>query len=264
MYRVRGADQNEYGPISADVLRDWFRHRRLLASSLIQAEGTGEWKPLSSFPEFTDLLAEPQSASPPPIPLATAKPAETSRMATSSLVLGILGFVTCGITAIIGLVLGIVSMVKINREPGRLKGKGVAQAGIIVSSIALLLMVIIGVLAPTIIKTGRAKTDSLGCLINLKQISLAARMYSMDHDNVFPKDFISMSNELASPRVLICNADFGKIKADDWTRVGPRNISYEYLVPGRKAAEVADSPAFRCPIHGHIILGDGTARPAMK
>jgi hypothetical protein len=264
MYRVKGADQNEYGPISADVLRDWFRNRRLAASSLVQLEGTEDWKPLSSFPEFTDLLSLTGLSSPPPVPLPSANPPQTSSLATSSLVLGILGFVTCGITAIVGLILGIVSTIKINRNPGRLKGKGLAKAGIILSSIALIAVIIAAVLAPRIFNASRAKTASIGCIVNLKQISLAARMYSMDHNNVFPMNYVSMSNELVSPNVLVCNADFGKSKASDWSRLGPRNISYEFLVPGRKESEIAQTPAFRCPVHRHVAMGDGSIQQAKK
>ncbi|MDB6031198.1 MAG: hypothetical protein JWM16_1536 [Verrucomicrobiales bacterium] len=261
MYRVRGADQNEYGPISADVVRDWFRNRRLVASSLIRLEGTEEWKPLSSFPEFADLLVTTGASNPPPISAVPAKPPQTSSLATSSLVLGILGFVTCGITAIIGLILGIVSTKKINRDSGRLKGKGLAKAGIIVSSVALAAVFVGGVLLPAIFKNRGPKAE---CITNLKQISLAARMYSMDHNNVFPMDYLSMSNELVTPKVLVCSSDSRKSRASGWSELGPRNISYEFLVPGKKEADIAQSPAFRCPVHGHVVLGDGSIQPAKK
>jgi hypothetical protein len=259
MYRVRGDDQNEYGPVSADVVRDWFRKRRLVAASLVQREGSAEWKPLSEFPEFVELLVEPVNSGPPPIPLSSRKPPETSRLAKSSFILGILGFVTCGLTAVVGLILGIISTIKISRDPGRFKGKGLAIAGIILSSMALICVA----MSPIFFKKFRAKAESASCIVNLKQISLAARMYSMDHNGVFPSSFLVMSNGLAHPKVLICNADFGKSRADEWSQVGSRNISYDYLVPGRKEAEIAQSPAFRCPVHGHVVLGDGSIGPSV-
>ena len=57
MYKLIGGDQKEYGPVSADELRHWIAEGRLSAQSLVQAEGGGEWKPVSSFPEFAGALA---------------------------------------------------------------------------------------------------------------------------------------------------------------------------------------------------------------
>ncbi len=73
-----------------------------------------------------------------PAPLgghASGEP-HTSGMAIASLVLGILG-----ITALLGLILGIVSLVQINRSRGRLRGQGLAIAGICVSAFALLVLI---------------------------------------------------------------------------------------------------------------------------
>ena len=57
MYRIIGGNQKEYGPVTADELRRWIAEGRLSAQSLVQAEGSGDWKPLSSFPEFAGALA---------------------------------------------------------------------------------------------------------------------------------------------------------------------------------------------------------------
>ena len=59
-YKVIGGDQKEYGPASAEELRQWLTAGRLNAQSLVQAEGSSEWKPLASFPEFADLFAGAQ------------------------------------------------------------------------------------------------------------------------------------------------------------------------------------------------------------
>jgi hypothetical protein len=73
MYKIIGGDRKEYGPVSAEDLRRWIAEGRLNAQSSIQSEGSAEWKPLSTFPEFADLLeaqvgqAPPAGASPPPI-----------------------------------------------------------------------------------------------------------------------------------------------------------------------------------------------------
>ena len=59
-YKVIGGDQKEYGPASAEELRQWFAAGRLNAQSLVQVEGSSEWKPLASFSEFADLFAGAQ------------------------------------------------------------------------------------------------------------------------------------------------------------------------------------------------------------
>jgi hypothetical protein len=52
MYKIIGANQVEYGPITADQLRQWIAEGRINAQTLIQPEGATDWKPLSQFPEF--------------------------------------------------------------------------------------------------------------------------------------------------------------------------------------------------------------------
>lgn len=55
MYKIIGADGKEYGPITAEQLRQWIAEGRANAQSQILAEGTTEWRPLSEFPEFAAL-----------------------------------------------------------------------------------------------------------------------------------------------------------------------------------------------------------------
>src|SRR6266851_10317814 len=69
---------------------------------------------------------------------APATPAKTSGLAIASLVLGILGFCSFGLTALVGLILGIVSLARINRSNSALKGWGLALAGTVLSAVFLL------------------------------------------------------------------------------------------------------------------------------
>ena len=89
-------------------------------------------------------------------------PPESSGMAKASLVLGLLGLLTCGITArlvlgllgllaygitaIVGLILGIVSLNRIKTSNGRWGGKGMATGGIGVSSITIVIAAIVNLL----------------------------------------------------------------------------------------------------------------------
>ena len=56
MYKIIGADQKEYGPVSADQLRQWIAEGRASGASLVRPEGATEWQPLSAFPEFAEAL----------------------------------------------------------------------------------------------------------------------------------------------------------------------------------------------------------------
>jgi hypothetical protein len=56
MYKIIGADQKEYGPVTAEQLRQWVVEGRVNGQTSIWAEGATDWKPLSAFPEFATLL----------------------------------------------------------------------------------------------------------------------------------------------------------------------------------------------------------------
>lgn len=70
MYKIIGADKKEYGPVSADQLREWIQQGRVSGQTLAQAEGQTDWRPVDAFPEFADALA---TRSPAPLsPFAAA------------------------------------------------------------------------------------------------------------------------------------------------------------------------------------------------
>jgi len=65
MYKIIGGDHREYGPVPAEDVARWIAEGRLGPQSLIQLEGTGEWKPVLQYPEFAEELAG-QRREPPP------------------------------------------------------------------------------------------------------------------------------------------------------------------------------------------------------
>lgn len=76
MYRVKGADQKEYGPVSFEQVQQWIRENRLNRFSLVEKDGEPGWKPLAQFPEFADLVPPPPSGTPPTaVPGTEAHPA---------------------------------------------------------------------------------------------------------------------------------------------------------------------------------------------
>ena len=190
-YKVIGSDLKQYGPVSAEDLRKWIAEGRLNAQTRVQIEGTDEWKLLTEVPELEEALRNRV----PPLPTtASAVPTKTSGLAVTSLVLGVLGLFTCGITALVGLILGIIAMIKVSNSRGALRGGGTALAGIIVSGIFLLMIPIFAAMLLPALAAAKQKAQEINCISNEKQLALAVRIYSNENTNHFP------------PAVMWCDA----------------------------------------------------------
>jgi hypothetical protein len=186
MYKVIGADQKEYGPVSTEDLRRWIAEGRANSQTKVKPEGATELQSLGSLPEFASDFAKAGPPSPaPPLPTQAVE-AKTSGMAISSLVLGILGLLTCGITALIGLILGIVALVRVRKSQGRLSGSGLAIAGIIVSAVFILLVPVSVALTLPAFAQAKQKAQRVKCANSLKQLALAAQIYANDNKEQFP------------------------------------------------------------------------------
>jgi TM2 domain-containing membrane protein YozV len=150
MYKIIGADGQPYGPVSADQIRRWLTENRVNALTLLQSEGSPEWKPMGSFPEFAaDLNAVPPPVSnvPPPIGALASTIATRASNKVPAGVCGILlgglgvhkfilgytgaglimllvglvgGMLTCGVATglvhLIGLIEGIIYLCKTDEE----------------------------------------------------------------------------------------------------------------------------------------------------
>jgi uncharacterized membrane protein len=55
-YTIIGGDQKEYGPITADDVRQWIAEGRLNEQTQIKVEGAAEFRPLGTFAEFGDAF----------------------------------------------------------------------------------------------------------------------------------------------------------------------------------------------------------------
>lgn len=107
----------------------------------------------------------------------------------------------------------------------------------------------------------KEKAEAIACVNNLKQFALAARIWALANDGVFPPDIPSMRIELSTPKILVCPADRTREAAKDWASYTPAHCSYEYLAPS--GSEVDYSRVLsRCPIHGTIGMCDGSVQRA--
>ncbi|MHC4084155.1 MAG: DUF4190 domain-containing protein [Planctomycetota bacterium] len=118
-------------------------------------------------------------------PLPSAK---TSGLAIASLILGICGIFTCGLTAIVGLILGIAGLCAISKRAEQLKGKGLAIAGIVISAICIVVVPIITLmmlLMPALTRAKMQAKDFVSMSL-ANQICIAMEMYCDENDGRFP------------------------------------------------------------------------------
>jgi hypothetical protein len=149
MYKIIGADQNEYGPITAEQVRQWMAEGRLNGLSKIQVDGSGEWKLLREMPEFAGQLPSPPpislGAAPQPSPVlrGSAAPPVNNPLAGWALGMGIASLVCCflPVLSLVSIVLGTIALAQIKQNP-RQGGQAMATGGIVLGCISLLMAVI--------------------------------------------------------------------------------------------------------------------------
>ncbi len=95
----------------------------------------------------------------------------------------------------------------------------------------------------------------IGCVNNLKQLGIAYRLWANDHGDKFPfastnadgslawvnssevfRHFQVMSNELVTPKVLVCRADKKRKVATDFLQFSNTNLSYFVGLDAREDA----------------------------
>jgi hypothetical protein len=143
MYKIIGADQKEYGPVSAEQIRQWIAEGRVNGQTKAQAADSTEWKNMAEVAEFSDVLPKAPLAAPtlalPGKPRA-AQPAN-SQLAVWSFITGVVSLLCCCgwyLVAPVAIVLGGVALSQLKSHP-ELTGGGFAIAGIILGVAAILI-----------------------------------------------------------------------------------------------------------------------------
>ena len=238
------------GPISSEKLKDFAARGLIKTTDLLKTESSDQWvspsqikglfpdnagieelpplpdtefpsalEPTNSPPPFpsgqtgtTPPFPSGQTGMTPPFPSGQTGMTKNCGLATTSLVLGILSFCLSIITAIPGLITGIMGLRQINETASagsvRLTGKGKAITGIILSSINialfLILLIAVGLLLPAIQQARQAARRSTAGN-QLKMIALGFHSYADQHDpTLFPGDIYDANGmPLLSWRVKI-------------------------------------------------------------
>jgi hypothetical protein len=208
-----------------------------------------------------------------------------SGMANASLVLGIVSLVVCFVgapAAIAAITLGHIAHHRARKQPDSYEGTGVAIAGFITGYVALLLTLL---LLP-VLSAAAAKARRISCANNLMQVGISFRLWSTDHGGQFPfnvpaktggtlefatqdadgfdtnawRHLQVLSGELANPVVLLCPADPVKRRAPNFTAFGPDNVSYQLHTGTNVDEDHPNTVLARCPIHGTVLLCDGSVQ----
>jgi prepilin-type processing-associated H-X9-DG protein len=107
-------------------------------------------------------------------------------MAIASLICGLAGFVTCGLAGLVGIITGIVAVVRANNEPHRYGGKGLAIGGICAGGVSLIMIpMMIAILLPSLSRA-RELSKQLVCGANMKGIGTSMLIYANDYDGQVP------------------------------------------------------------------------------
>ncbi|MCF7955743.1 MAG: DUF4190 domain-containing protein [Phycisphaerae bacterium] len=139
---------------------------------------------------------------------AVAEPAKTSGLAIASLVCGILSVFTCFITAIPAIIMGIISLVKINKSQGRQKGMGLAIAGIAMPVIVLpIFAMLLAIFMPAFGKV-KVLSERLVCGTNMKGMANAMNVYAFDYGDKYPTGSqwcdLLMTHAGVGPQSFVC------------------------------------------------------------
>ena len=114
--------------------------------------------------------------------------------AIASLVLGILSIPTIGLLlvgAMTGVILGVVALVKANREPEEYGGKGMAITGIVLAAVSILIMpMVIGIVAaiaiPSLLRA-RVSANEAAALGDVRTVIAAEAAYQTENAGYFDR-----------------------------------------------------------------------------
>lgn len=177
--------------------------------------------------------------------------AKTSRVAIASMILGVAGFLTCGVSAIVGLALGVIALVRISKSRGQLGGQGFAIAGVAVSVASLLFA---GILLYGLARL-RESTFRSKCMCNVGVIAMEANQWLSKCGNgkyLPPSQEALVDKEMLDPMVYICRSTGTKLEPGKFV------TDYESILDMASAVarpEAAGHPEMGCGLTAEMLAG---------
>ena len=142
-------------------------------------------------------------------PYAALTPPQNSGLAITSLVLGCLGFLTCGLTAIPAVICGHIALSQIGKSAGRLTGGGLAIGGLVTGYLMVLALPILAGIALPVFGEVKDRGNLTKTLSNAKQIGIACKIYATDNDGKFPAKLEDLVPDyLPDASILACQYPF--------------------------------------------------------
>jgi len=109
----------------------------------------------------------------------------------------------------------------------------------------------------------KARAERIQCVNNMKQVGLAFRIWAGDHRDKFPTSLVVMSNELSTPKILVCPSDSARQQQYASLRFGEfQDNMTSYVLTVQPDDESANPPCIiaKCPIHHNYLLSDGSVQ----
>jgi competence protein ComGC len=295
MYKIIGADGKDYGPATLDQVKRWVAEGRVNPQTQVLSPEVGDWRTASDVPELQEALKQRAATlgGTASAGMDANAPSGTPKkgLAITSLILGLLSVVCfLFITGLPAIICGHIAYSRARRDPTRYSGAGMAIAGLVLGYASIVLSVLLA--AAYLPELGKAKSraQTIACDNNLKQIGLAYRIWALDHDDRFPASvstndggalelsrtaldskliedpapqFAVMSNELATPLILVCPQDNSKSAAASFNGLSQSNISYQVMTYSGIETNLTER-FILCPIHNRGVRVDGAIQGSSR
>jgi type II secretory pathway pseudopilin PulG len=174
------------------------------------------------------------------------EPPTTSGKAVGSLICGFLFFFFPA--AVVAIVLGHLSLTDIRKSAGRLKGRGIAVAGLVLGYAGIvmipLILIVAAIVIPNLLRA-RMAANQASAVGSLRTISAAAISYNTTYSNGFPPSLESLAG-VGPPSCDHAGLIDGELAS------GQKN---GYLITYQATAGTAASPAPKAPGPGCTTAG---------
>ena len=229
-----------------------------------------------------------------PVMAQVAPPPSVERkcgMAVTSMVLGIASLVMfCLLLGIPAIILGHIAHGRARKRPAEYDGGGMAITGFVTGYVSLVMSlmvvpILLAMLLPAL-AAAKHKAQEINSMNNLKQIGLAFSIWEGDHNDQYPFNvseaqggtlelcnpdsdgfeknpapvFMVMSNELATPNILVCPNDPVHQAATNFASLTVNNISYQLRTGTNINSSDPQAILVVDPINGYVLKCDGSVQ----